>query len=1083
MATITSAGSGLASATSTWVGGVVPVEGDKVIIAAGHVVTIDGTFTWGDDNVTATIGTAAVSVSGTLKASRSVTSNLTVKGLIFVDFATHGIDYGTEADPIPDGVTATLQLNKATTPAIRTGLQQRIPTIGAGNFTRWTFVGAAGRVRGVDLASDATTGSATITLSSASHGWKVGDQVGLMNTTNNSSVDECELRTVSSIDGGNPALVTLNAAPTYLHKAGSPVMNLSANVILKSFNEVSGQTAQLSTQFAGSLSTAATNGYWYIFKDAALLSLGGSSVNAGMFNSSLASPLAGVYTNYGITLTNCAVRNDVSTASFMNVGTQKPTTLDGCALYTKGQLHYGFGRVVVNNSWMALSTFNDASNSAYLTHSNNWATFRSGGHAFPGLATIRNWRISGRATLLGGAFFYDCDVGKTYGWKATSGDKWFRFTGGTYADVLTRIVRCKVNYAVSIPDTSANLAPQGDSLRVDYVDKDLDTTQQETYYSAGNVKRNNSVDYRSTSSVAIAHHTTEKAVVKEQSIPCANGQAIRVVGYVRFDTAFYNSNDYNAPTVTLSGLGATPVVFTASSAANGAWEKYDISITNSAGYDGSFTLTYSASAKTVTTGTVYFDGVPDAPFVTKARHYGFLFNETSPTVTVDPYVVLSEAAASALTGCTINGGTKRITFGAGTIDTASELYDYSRYWSATNLTQEVPLSRAGSLYSLASGWTVVDPSISGITWGGGTIDWTAAGTKSGSFDGNVFDFQAAGTYEFGGSTLSGTIEFVNTSGGAVIVNVPAGTSYTNTGPNITVNVAVDKAEALISGIVAGSRLQIYNVTTATEMVNAINATTSYTLEYQTGTGYTAGDVVRVRLTYCNGLTAKLPVEYTTIANAAGWSVLANQQDDDVYIANGIDGSTVTEYASDYINVQVDISDPDNQTTVQRGYAWYCDQITGDDGIRYFFGACQAEDAFNYLLNTDVADIKIKNTGTTGVTLTGGAVRRKDGSSPIAPGGSVYVYYGRAYSDVVTVSGSNVITGDIADVAPAVWGHGTRTLTSSVGGSGPTTSDIAAAVLSALQATMIPVDTRKMNGYTIIGDGSEANPWRGVGVQP
>ena len=111
------------------------------------------------------------------------------------------------------------------------------------------------------------------------------------------------------------------------------------------------------------------------------------------------------------------------------------------------------------------------------------------------------------------------------------------------------------------------------------------------------------------------------------------------------------------------------------------------------------------------------------------------------------------------------------------------------------------------------------------------------------------------------------------------------------------------------------------------------------------------------------------------------------------------------------------------------------------------------------------------------------MRRKDGSSPIAPGGSVYIYYGRAYSDVVTVSGSNVITGDIADVAPAVWGHGTRTLTSSVGGSGPTTSDIAAAVLVMLQANMIPVDAKKMNGATIIGDGSEANPWRGVGVQP
>jgi hypothetical protein len=52
-----------------------------------------------------------------------------------------------------------------------------------------------------------------------------------------------------------------------------------------------------------------------------------------------------------------------------------------------------------------------------------------------------------------------------------------------------------------------------------------------------------------------------------------------------------------------------------------------------------------------------------------------------------------------------------------------------------------------------------------------------------------------------------------------------------------------------------------------------------------------------------------------------------------------------------------------------------------------------------------------------------------------------------------------------------------------GSAGPSASDIAAAVLAALNATTIPVDAKKMNGATIIGDGSEANPWRGVGVQP
>ena len=49
--------------------------------------------------------------------------------------------------------------------------------------------------------------------------------------------------------------------------------------------------------------------------------------------------------------------------------------------------------------------------------------------------------------------------------------------------------------------------------------------------------------------------------------------------------------------------------------------------------------------------------------------------------------------------------------------------------------------------------------------------------------------------------------------------------------------------------------------------------------------------------------------------------------------------------------------------------------------------------------------------------------------------------------------------------------------------GQSAADIAAAVLAALNATTIPVDTKKMNGADIVGDGSEANPWRGVGVQP
>ena len=52
-----------------------------------------------------------------------------------------------------------------------------------------------------------------------------------------------------------------------------------------------------------------------------------------------------------------------------------------------------------------------------------------------------------------------------------------------------------------------------------------------------------------------------------------------------------------------------------------------------------------------------------------------------------------------------------------------------------------------------------------------------------------------------------------------------------------------------------------------------------------------------------------------------------------------------------------------------------------------------------------------------------------------------------------------------------------------GSTGPSAESIAAATVAALQAVFLRVDAAKMNGADIIGDGSEADPWRGVGVQP
>lgn len=1411
MAAITSAGSGNWSAGATWVGGVAPTSADTVTIASGHTVTLDA------------VGCACTSVTtagtGTLTCTTSANWDFTLGNAtndannILISTGTLNLDMSSAPT-----YTGMVYLNKGNV-AAGIGIQSSGTcsiTLKGANRKRWT------RLNG------AISAGATSAVVVNATGWRVGDRIIFGTTQAYNATPRIDEVILTSVSGNN---IGWTGGITYDHADNGYVGNFSSNLTIRPFSSNRSYVA-LDNNGTRTAQDVAFNGL-----GGAVFAKYGLSLNNG--NATVA-----IISNNAFYSNHSAQTNLV----FLRFLAGLVTRQDNVFYCTVGNTFSGQATNLSLGDWERAIVFRSANtglvpvnagerfiDSAAMACANGAFAVGGFGNKFINCVGISSnqgvYSSSGAGTYLE---LDNCDLGAEFG---ASNATLFNLTGA--ARVVTRdcTVQSGGTFATGIPSSTKQ-----SFVGVDLTNKNGDVTAQESYFPHCEIRRNNGNTNRSTSSVSIAPTIVSTDSQRSISIPCANGASIRIIGYVKKSHATNVS-----ATVEITGLGSSVTPFT--KANDTAWEQFDLTATNSSGNDANFTLTYTANSSSGTTNIVYFDGVPDAPFVTKARHYGFLFNESSPTVTVDPYVVLSESAAGALTGCTINGGTKHITFGAGTIDTASELYDYSRYWSVNNLTLDVPLSRAGSLFSLASGWTVVEPSISGITWGGGTIDWTSAGTKNGGFDSNVFDFQAAGTYEFGGATLSGTIDFINTSGGAVIVNVPAGTTYINTGPNITVGfptmtrgvsmsftggsasrvvrlfdagtqtvvatltspsytwseaasgsrtldytvledgylpvrvtglvvtgavtggvqsvqvqqttsrawqtpsgltfgtnlfyspstklagltaastlqnlystllsafrtesslqnkpfpmtengpnsfswidgsmfdlttypnsisllsrdgmryvdgsgnvtdvwaallsvgvptgmqvryqqqdgsgttnaqatgnidqlikikktgagafdytgylvlkaqgAGYDQAEfdavgtygtledqlyvvgltptsngiaaqagitgititdhgaspvtwngktysititdsgthsgqeilqyvrdlnqfnyhdlvqasggsyvtvrgklygdtgavlkgvrvlrganrhpdftshmsddgtayippvmaaALISGIVAGSRLQIYNVTTATEMVNAINATTSYSLGYPNGTGYSAGDVVRVRLTYCTGTTAKLPVEYVTIASAAGWSILANQQDDEVYIANGIDGSTVTEYSSDYVNVQIDVSDPDGVTSIQRGYAWYCDQMTGDDGIRYFYGAMVAEDAFNYLLNTDVADIKIQNTGTSGVTLTGGAVRRKDGSSPIAPGGSVYIYYGRTYGLETGTSGLTPTEADkllsLPDAA-GVWSHPTRTLTSGGGGTAPTAAEVATAVRAELATELGRVDT-------------------------
>jgi hypothetical protein len=64
--------------------------------------------------------------------------------------------------------------------------------------------------------------------------------------------------------------------------------------------------------------------------------------------------------------------------------------------------------------------------------------------------------------------------------------------------------------------------------------------------------------------------------------------------------------------------------------------------------------------------------------------------------------------------------------------------------------------------------------------------------------------------------------------------------------------------------------------------------------------------------------------------------------------------------------------------------------------------------------------------------------------------------------------------DLNALGAAVWANATRTLTDI---EVPTTAEITAALIAALNSTTIPVDLQKVRGQQLAGSGIEADPWR------
>jgi hypothetical protein len=268
----------------------------------------------------------------------------------------------------------------------------------------------------------------------------------------------------------------------------------------------------------------------------------------------------------------------------------------------------------------------------------------------------------------------------------------------------------------------------------------------------------------------------------------------------------------------------------------------------------------------------------------------------------------------------------------------------------------------------------------------------------------ILDFNTAGTYTLDGCTIN---EVTNSSGGAVTLNLLNGSTVTtNTGPSITLQTP---RTGTISGLIAGSRIQIYNVTTATELHNSVEAGTSYNYNYSEGTEATAGDIIRLRVTYCSGITAYKNYTSSTVASASGFTIVANQETDEVYANIAIDGSTITKFSADYTNDEVDLVVGTNWTGAE-WYAWWVCNLFTESGIRDFFGAVEAQDDTNFLIHNDILSILFDNTTASNVYQSDNRrIYREDEAYPVKDpttgGGGIDIVWKSRVFAVAVGSGS------------------------------------------------------------------------------
>lgn len=350
-----------------------------------------------------------------------------------------------------------------------------------------------------------------------------------------------------------------------------------------------------------------------------------------------------------------------------------------------------------------------------------------------------------------------------------------------------------------------------------------------------------------------------------------------------------------------------------------------------------------------------------------------------------------------------------------------------------------------------TGITITDHGASPVTWNGKqySITITDSSTMSSGTDimrwlrynfGQGGTFQGKSTYNWHdlvqtngsnfktvrgviygdtGATLKGVRVVLNDGTSAHpdfdLMTADDGTTYT---PPVILYQSVT-----ISNAVAGSRIQIYDTTSSTELYNG---TPTFPYTWTDSVAASATRAIRLRVAYVSGATSKNFIESAigTCGITTGTesvSYLVNQSDDATYIANAIDGSTVTGITITPSPARVQMNIAGGTVTWPEIYAYQVYWLGTSTGIADEAAFIEAPDTANYILT----NFDIKNVISTPLTITGGwgrdsATLTVAGCIDVAGStGNIFIQPDHVVS---YATGSGVTAGDITDIAAAVWSN-------------------------------------------------------------